>query len=230
MKDKLIIIGLSSTAMHVFDFVTGYNLFDIQGFAVDANYIKEDKFCGLPVYDLEKLEDHFDMKQVKVFVALLWNRLNSDRKLLYERMKRKGYCFANIISPHAVIRGKLVGDNCWIHDYVVIQSKAEIGSDCMLMAFALVGDYTKMEDHCFMGTKSTIGGKSSIGEQTFIGINCTVFDETSVGKKCILGACTAVKRNVDDFTVIKTASDNNTVIQMKENTIEEKLLFKRNIR
>ncbi len=230
MKEKLIIIGISTSAKHVFDFVNGYDLFQVMGFAVDAEYKDKDTFCGLPVYELEKLEQHFDRNEIKVFVAILWNRLNADRRSLYERMKKNGYHMANLISPHAVVRGRIKGDNCWLHDYVIVQSEAEIESDCMLMAFTLIGDYSKIGPHCFTGTKSTVGGKSMIGEQTFIGMNCTVFDDTIIGKKCILGACTVVKRNVPDYSVVKTVSDNCTTLQLNEDIIEQKLLFRKNVR
>ncbi|HKM35332.1 MAG TPA: acetyltransferase [Lachnospiraceae bacterium] len=230
MREKLVIIGNSTSAKHVYDFVTGYNLFQVVGFAVDAEYRNMDTFCGLPVYDLGKLDAYFEKKDIKVFVAVLWNRLNADRRSLYERMRENGYQMANLISPHAVIRGTVKGDNCWLHDYVIVQSEAEIGADCLLMAFTLIGDYSKIGAHCFTGAKSTIGGKSVVGEQTFIGMNCTVFDDTIIGKKCILGACTAVKRNVPDYSVVKNVSDNSTTIQLDDQTIEQKLLFKKNVR
>lgn len=230
MKEKLIIFGCNTTAKQVFDFVKQYNLYEIIGFAVDSQYRKNESFCDLQVYDLEELNTIFDITEIKVFVAILWNRLNADRREVYERLKCKGFQFANLVSPLAVVRGKILGDNCWIHDYAIIQSEAEIGEDCMIMAFSLIGAYAKVASHCFMGTKSTVAGECEIGEQTFIGINCTVFDNTKVGKKCILGACTVVKRNVDDYSIVKTAGDNMIVAHSDSKNIESKLLFAQNIR
>lgn len=230
MKEKLIIVGTSSTAKHVYEFICGYDLFDVVGFAVDTEYRTVEKFCDLPVFALETLDKVFEKRDIKLFVAVLWNRLNADRRKLYERLKNEGYYFANLVSPTAVIRGTLLGDNCWIHDFVVIQPEAEIGADTILMAFSLVGHDVKLGSHCFCGTKSTIAGGCYVGEQTFIGINCTIFDDTIVGEKCILGACTVVKRNVESFSIIKTDINNMVVKQMEEKDIEEKLLFKKNIR
>lgn len=230
MKEKLIIIGTSTTARHVYDFVKGYNLYEIIGFVVDEKYKDADTFCDLPVFSIEELDTVINKEEVKLFVAVLWNRVNADRRRLYERLKKEGYHFANLISPSAVIRGNLLGDNCWIHDYVIIQSEASVGDNCLLMAFTLVGDFSVIGSHCFTGTKSTIAGKCEIGEQTFVGINCTVFDNTKVGKKCILGACTAVKRNVEDYSIVKTGKDNAVVVQMDEETVEGKLMFTKNVR
>lgn len=230
MKEKLVIIGTSTTAKHVYEFVKGYELFEVCGFAVDDEYRQQESFCGLPVYGLGRLEEQFDMQTVQVFVALLWNRLNGERRKLYERMKEKGYRMANLISPTAVIRGTLAGDNCWIHDYVIIQPETIIGADCMLMAFALIGADVVLGNHCFMGTKSTVAGNCRIGDQTFIGINSTVFDDTQIGRKCIVGACTIVKRNMQDCTLIKTGRTDTDTVVLNEDTIEEKLLYSRNVR
>lgn len=230
MKEDLIIIGTSTNAKHVFAFVQEYNLYNIIGFAVNKEYIQENTFMGYPVYAIEDLDLYIDKRKTKVFVALLWNRLNADRRDLYNKLKSLDYEFANLISPKASIRGEICGDNCWIHDFVTIQNEAKIDSNVAIMSYALVGSGSVIGEHCFLGAKSTVAGGCRIGKQTFVGINCTVFDGTQVGNKCILGACTAVKRNVPDNSLYKTASDNIVVKQYTSESIEEKLLFSKNKR
>lgn len=230
MKQKLIIIGASTTAIHVYKFINEYELFDIVGFAVNRQYINEEIFMGLPLYSIEDLEDIIDKNEDLLFVAMLWNKLNADRRHIYENLKKEGYHFANIISPTAKIRGKLKGDNCWIHDYAIIQNDVEIGENVAMMAFTLIGAHTEIGSHCFFGAKSTIGGGCKIGKQSFIGINSTVFDDTIIGEKCIVGACTAVKRNMPDYSLCKTSSTNTEIKQYSEDIIESKLLFSKNVR
>lgn len=227
--EKLIIVGLSTNARHVYEFVKDYDLFDVIGFAVNERYKTEDTFKGLPVYALETLDQQVDKSEVRLFVALLWNRLNADRRVLFESLTAEGWQMANIISPHARIRGEVKGTNVWIHDNVIIQNDTTIGNNVAIMGQTLVGANCSIADHCFLGAKSTVGGGTTIGEQSFVGLNATVFDGTTVGKKCILGACTAVKRNVPDFTLVKTSS----AIEMKqyeESEIEGKLQFAKNKR
>lgn len=229
-KDNLLIVGASSTAKQAYEFIKEYDLYEVIGFAVDSEYRSDSDFCGLPLYELDKIEDIFDMRKIKVFIAILWNRLNAERRKIYERLKEKGYQFANLISPSAKIRGKIKGGNCWIHDYVIIQLGSEIGEDCMIMAFSLIGAFSKIGSHCFLGTKSTVAGECEVGGQTFIGMNCTVFDNTRVGEKCILGACTAVKRDLENYTLVKTQTSTNIFEKLDKEVIENKLLFSLNIR
>ena len=42
---------------------------------------------------------------------------------MYERVKSMGYKFANIVSPHARVRGEMQGDNCLISNDVIVQER-----------------------------------------------------------------------------------------------------------
>lgn len=230
MEKKLIIIGTSNTASHVYSFVKYHKLYDVIGFAVNKKYKNTDNFEGLPVYTLENLKDECKIPNFYVFVAILWNKLNSERKNIYNYCVSQGYPLANLISPTAIIRSEINGNNCWIHDYVVIQNNVKMGSDILIMAQTLIGANSTISSHCFFGAKSLLGGGSSVGEQTFIGLNTIIFDGTKIGNKCIIGACTAVKRNMPDYSKCVTASDNNIIKQYNEDEIEDKLMFSKNVR
>ncbi len=229
-KKKLIIVGLSKTASHVYSFVRYHKLYDVIGFAVNSKYRNIEEFEGLPVYALETLRDVCKEEDYELFVALLWNHLNRDRRLIYEYCKKENFKLANLISPTAVIRSELNGDNCWVHDYVVIQNNASLSSNIMIMAYSLIGANTQVDSHCFFGARSLLGGGCTVGEQTFIGLNSTIFDDTQIGRKCIIGACTAVKRNIPNFSRYTTSSSDIIVKTYEENEIEDKLIFSQNVR
>lgn len=228
--DKIVIIGTSVAANNICKFIEKYHLFEVIGFAVNREYKTEKIYLGKPVYELEKLDTIIDKTRDFIFVAIQWNRLNADRRNVYEKLKSDGYRFANLVSPLASVNGILTGDNCWITDFVCIDTDAQIGNNVFVKVGAWVGDHTWVGDHCFIGAKSTVGGGVKVGEQSFIGLGAIVFDDTTVGRKCIVGAATALKRNLPDFCVYKTGSDNYVVKCYPENEIENKLLFKKNIR
>lgn len=228
--NKIVIIGTSVAASNICKFIEKYKLYDVIGFAVNQEYRTVNTYLDKPVYNVEELSLVIDKSRDYVFVAMQWNRLNADRRKVYENLKAGGYRFANLVSPLASINGKLTGDNCWITDFVCIDTDAVIGNNVFVKVGALVGDHAQVSDHCFIGAKSTIGGGVQIGEQSFIGLGAIVFDDTKVGKKCIVGAATALKRNLPEFCVYKTASDNFVVKEYAEDEIEQKLLFRKNVR
>lgn len=228
--ENLIIVGTNTTADLATEFIKSHNLFNIIGFSVNSEYFKKDTYNGLPVYKLESLSEELKHTPFKIFVAMLWNHLNRERRNVYEYCKTQGYSFANLISPTSIIRGTIEGDNCWINDYVIIQDSAIVKSNVMIMAYSLVGSRVIINEHCFLGARSLIAGNSIVGEQSFIGLSSTVFDDTHIGKKCIVGACTSVKRNLPDYSRVITSADNVVIKQYSENDIENKLVFSKNVR
>lgn len=227
---KIVIIGTSTAAKNVFCFIKKYNLFDIIGFAVDRDYKTEDSFCDLPIFTTDSLDAIIDKENDYLFVAIQWNNLNSDRKKVYCHLKSQGYKFANLISPTAIINGRIEGDNCWISDCVIIDFDAVIKNNVYLKIGAFIADGVSVENHSFIGARSIIAGGVKIGEQSFVGVGSVIFDNVKVGKKCIVGAATALKRNLEDFSVYKTQQDSYTVKQYTEAEIESKLQFKKNVR
>lgn len=229
--NSIIIVGTGPNARMALSFIRYHNLFHILGFAVNKKYYTTDTFEGYKVYELERLEESVGSKEnFFLFVSLLWNHLNRDRRNVYEYCKSCGYKMANLISPLAVIRSKINGDNCWIQDYVVIQNDTIIGNNVAIMAGALIGADCQIGSHCFFGAHSLFAGGCIIGEQSFVGLKATIFDDTKIGKKCIIGACTAVKRDMPDFSKYATPSNGIVIKQYDESEIEDKLVFLKNVR
>lgn len=179
---------------------------------------------------MEELDDYIDKENDLLFVAVLWNRLNADRRHLYEKVKCMGYYLANIVSPNAQIRGVIAGDNCWISDGVVMQERSIIGNNVFVKDNAMVGHRSTISDHMFIAIRATICGSVHVGEQSYISANATVFDETKIGKKCLIGGATIVKRNVPDSSVVKTPNETMIIKQYPENVIESKWQAHRNVR
>jgi len=222
---KLIIIGTSTTARILYLFIRKYRLYDVAGFAVNKSYITCDRYCDLPVYAIEDLEP----SDYLWFIAVQWNRLNADRRMLYENLKSKGFQFVNLISPNSVINGEIKGQNCWIHDGVIVDFGSIIGNNVFIKLNATIAENTLIEDHCFVGAKTMIAGECRVGEQSFIGIGSIVYDKVNIGKKCLISACSVIKRNVPDYCKVLLSSDIEYK-QYSSEEIEEKLIFSKNVR
>lgn len=230
MRKKLIIVGTSTTSARIYNFIKKHDLFDVIGFALDKSFIENNSFNNLPIYDLELIDTILNKDDDLLFVAMAWNRMNRDRKDTFLRLKSKGYNFANIISPGANIYGKIIGENCWIADNVVIETGAILDSNIIVDHNSYIGSFTQIGSHCYIGANSFIAGKCIISEQCFIGIRATIFDQVKIGKICLVGACTIVKRNIEDYTIIKTTINKQSIISSNLMEIENKLLADKNKR
>lgn len=224
---NIIIVGNGSTANTVYQFIQKYNLFNIVGFAVNKKYHDKSTYLGYPNFVIEDLNVKGNYY---LFVAAQWNRLNKDRRDLYTNLKLKGFKFANIISPYAIISGRIEGDNCWIADQVVIDFNTVIHSNVYIKVGVYISTNCVIQSHCFIGAKSMIAGACSIGEQSFIGIHSTIFDEVNIGDKCLVGACSVIKRNLPSYSKYINKYADVVVKQYDEDVIESKLLANKNIR
>lgn len=229
-KQKLLIVGTSVTARSIYTYVVDYKLYDLLGFVVDKEYKNCDTYCDMPVYTFDTLPSEFNIEKDFLFIAMEWDRLNATRRKVYLRLKGEGYKLANIISPHAIIHGNILGDNCWITDGVIIENDVKIYEDVMIKSRATIAHLSTVEAHCFVGANSFMAGGVHVGEQSYIGISASIFNSVNIGKKCLVGACTYVKRHLPDYSVIKTKNDEFIIKQYDENEIENKLLASIRIR
>lgn len=232
---NIVIVGISDTADRIILFIERYKLFNVLGCTVDKVYVPEDGYAILGgekrhVWPLEELDKYIDRDNDLLFVAVLWNRLNADRRHLYEKVKNMGYKMTNIVSPHAMVRGELKGDNCWICDGVVVQEHVILGSNVLIKDNAVVAHWSEIGNHAFIAINATVCGAVIVGEQSYIGANSTVFDEVHVGKKCLIGGGVTVKRNVPDFCVVKTSNDTMVLKEYSEDIIETKWMAHHNVR
>lgn len=230
VKENLLIVGTSVTAQSIRSYIKDYGLFNLLGFVVDKEYKKGDSYLDEPVYTFDELPKEFDKNRDFLFVAMEWDKLNSTRRKLYTRLKSEGYKLANIISPHAIIHGQILGDNCWICDGAIIENDVKIYEDVMVKSGAKIAHLSTIYPHCFVGANSFLAGGVNLGEQTYIGVSATIFNSVNVGKKCLIGACTYVKRHLPDCSVIKTKNDDFIIKQYPEEEIESKLLASIRIR
>ncbi len=189
MKKKLIIFGTGDIAELAHFYFTFDSDYDVVGFAVDAAYLNDSIFCGLPVIAFEQIREHYSPDQYELFVALSYSKLNSIRKEKYYAVKALGYRMASYISSHATVLNKgAVGDNCFVLEDNTIQPFVTIGNNVTLWSGNHIGHHSSIADHCFIASHAVISGGVVIGEQCFIGVNATLRDHLTVKEKSIIGA------------------------------------------
>ena len=59
MTNRLVIFGNRVYAEIVWDYFSRDSDYEVVGFTVDADYISETTFCGLPVVPFEEVEKYF---------------------------------------------------------------------------------------------------------------------------------------------------------------------------
>lgn len=189
MKKRLVIFGSGDIAQLAHYYFRTDSDYEVGAFTVDAAYMDESVFCGLPVVPFEEVAQKYNPAEFEFFVALSYSRLNAVRKEKYLTAKALGYRFASYISSRAtVLNDGCIGENCFILEDNTIQPFVTIGNDVTLWSGNHIGHHSTIKDHCFIASHVVVSGGVDIGEQCFIGVNATLRDHIKIGEKCVIGA------------------------------------------
>src|SRR6201999_4005306 len=94
MAGPLILVGDGLFAGIAFEYFTYDSDYDVVAFTVEAEYLKRDTLCGLPIVPFEALQDHYDPAGHSVYAALTYTQVNRLRARLSQAAKAKGYKLA----------------------------------------------------------------------------------------------------------------------------------------
>lgn len=189
MKRKLVVFGSGDIAQLAHYYFTNDSNYEVAAFTVDANYIKESTFCGVPVVGFENVAKEFKPDEYDFFIALSYSKLNAVRREKYLAAKQMGYRLVSYISSHAtVLNDGRIGENCFIFEDNTIQPFVTVGNNVTMWSGNHIGHHSVIRDHTFIASHVVISGGVEIGEQCFIGVNATLRDHIKVGDKCVVGA------------------------------------------
>ena len=191
MKKRLVIFGFGDIAQLAHYYFSTDSDYEVVAFTLDAEYITETVFCGLPVVPFEAIHQNYSPMEYEFFVALSYSKLNAVRKEKYLAAKSLGYRLASFISSRAtVLNMGRIGENCFIFEDNTIQPFVTIGNNVTLWSGNHIGHHSTIHDHCFIASHVVVSGGVEIGEQCFIGVNATLRDHIKIGEKCVIGAGT----------------------------------------
>jgi sugar O-acyltransferase (sialic acid O-acetyltransferase NeuD family) len=189
MTKRLVIFGSSDIGELAHFYFSKDSDYEVAAFTLDAAYIQQPSFCGLPVVPFEELTQHYSPAEYDCFVALGYSNINAVRKKKYLEAKEKGYRLASYISSKSsVLNEGNIGDNCFIFEDNTIQPFVTLGSNVTLWSGNHIGHHSTIKDHTFIASHVVISGGVEIGEQCFLGVNATLRDRIKVGDRCVIGA------------------------------------------
>lgn len=189
MKKPLVIFGSGDIAQLAHYYFSTDSNYEVVAFTVDANYIKESEFCGLPVVAFEDVAKKYPPDFYAFFVALSYSKLNAVRKEKFLAAKEMGYKLVSFISSRATVLNEgRIGENCFIFEDNTIQPFVKIGNNVTLWSGNHIGHHSVIHDHTFIASHVVISGGVEIGEQCFVGVNATLRDHIRIGDRCVVGA------------------------------------------
>lgn len=205
---RLIIFGIGEQAEMAYYYFKNDSNYEIVGFTVDKDYIKQDSLFDLPIIEFETIGKNYSNDTYELFIAIGYNKINKTRTEKYLACKEKGYKIASYISSKASIFTQDIGDNAFILEDNTIQPYVKIGNNVTLWSGNHIGHHSKIENNCFVTSHVVISGGCTIGENTFIGVNATLRDHIKIGKSNVIGAGALILADTEDNKVyMETATE-----------------------
>ena len=199
----VLIFGAGEIAEVAHFYFTRDTRIPVAGFTVDAAYLKEPRFCGLPVVAFEEAHGAFGPGAHDLFVALSYARINAVRAQKCAEGKARGYRLASYVSSKASVwDGFRAGENCFILEDNTLQPFAHIADNVTLWSGNHIGHHARVAANCFITSHVVVSGGVQIGENAFIGVNATLRDHVKIGARSVIGAGALVLEDVPDDGVV----------------------------
>jgi sugar O-acyltransferase (sialic acid O-acetyltransferase NeuD family) len=140
--------------------------------------------------------------------ALLVNGVGSaasvaNRLRVYESFRRRGYRFASVIHPGAIIAleteladgvqimaGAILQTGCVVEENCIINTGARVDHDCVIRA------------HAHVAPGAVLSGDVHVGSRSHVGAGATVIQGVHIGSDTIVGAGAVVLADVPDSCTV----------------------------
>lgn len=200
---KIVIFGARAFAEIVHYYFTHDSQYSVTAFTVDAAYLKESAFKGLPVVAFEEVDKGFPPDEYRMFVAVGIHKVNQQRAAKVAEAEAKGYRLVSFVSSKADVSPDLeVRPNTMIMERATIQPFAEIGRDTVIWSASRIAFHARIGDHCWI-VAPILGESVTVGDYTFIGLNATIAPSLTIGKSNVIGAGALILKNTKDFEVYR---------------------------
>ncbi len=125
------------------------------------------------------------------------------RATLFDRFKTKGYRFAQVIHPSAVVAsGVILGEGAQIMAGAVVQPGTSIGKNSLVNTRAAVDHDCEIGAHVHLAPGATLSGGVCVGRGAHIGTGAAVIQGITIGEGSLVAAGAAVIESVPDHVSV----------------------------
>jgi sugar O-acyltransferase (sialic acid O-acetyltransferase NeuD family) len=207
MSKGVIIFGVGKIADVIQFYMREESNMNVVAFTVDAKYIQETEFNGLPVVPFEDIEKTYSPADYDFFVAIGYHDLNAVRGAKVAEVEAKGYNVISYIHPDSSAPKDLVhGKNCFVMNNVCIHPRVVLGDNVFVWSGAMIGHHSVIGNDCWLTSTCNVSGNVTIGNNAFLAVNATVGHSVTIGNNCFLGANTLTIKNLEDDKAVITES------------------------
>ncbi len=217
---RLVLFGTGDLAQIAAMYFTRDTEYEVVGFTVDDEYLKEEILIGLPVVPFSKVQNIFPPDAHEMHICVLHNNMNRTRATKYKEAENKGYKLASYISPAAFVSSTArIGKNVFLFEFNVVQDFVVIGDNVIGWSGSHFGHSSIIEDNNFITSHVVISGHCKIESNCFLGVNATIGDRVVIGHDSWVSSGANISRSVPPHSLVRS-------IKSEVTPLNEEALFK----
>jgi UDP-perosamine 4-acetyltransferase len=163
-----------------------------------------EKLLGVPVIGEDDAVLLHPADSVRLVNALGSVGVSKGRRILFQKMKEKGYYFYLVVHPSAVIAEDVVlSEGAQVMAGAVIQPGTHIGRNAIVNTRASIDHDCRIGDHVHVAPGATLSGGVAVGSGAHIGTGATIIQGITIGSDSMVAAGAVVVRDVADGTTVK---------------------------
>jgi len=130
-------------------------------------------------------------------------RVPSARRAVYEKFKARGYRFATVVHPSAVVaRDVVLGEGAQVLAGAVVQPGVVLGDNCLLNTRASVDHDCTIGAHTHVASGAVLSGGVAVAEEVHIGAAAVVRQYLRIGDRALVAAGAVVIDDVAPGTCV----------------------------
>jgi sugar O-acyltransferase (sialic acid O-acetyltransferase NeuD family) len=198
MTIPLLILGSGTFALETLDIAEAAGGFHLLGFVNSVEQQDPDATHeGLPVYWIDEIP--FKPAECLLVAGIV----STLRRGFIEKMVARGYRFASVVHPSAVIsRRTSIGDGCVINAGVIISPNTTVESHVILNRGCLIGHDNRLESFSTVGPGAILAGGINLGAGVYVGVGAVIRDHVLIGSEAVIGAGAVVVKNVSPNVMV----------------------------
>ena len=204
MNEKIILIGDSAFAEIAYEYFTHDSPYEVIGFSVEREYLRKNSLMGFPVYPLEELGNHVELKGLGFHCAVVYTQLNRLRARLINTAIEMGLTPVSYVSSGAFIWPNVkLGEHVFIFEDNTLQPFVEVGNNVVLWSGNHIGHHSTIADNVFIASQAVISGFTTIGEFSFVGVNATISNNVDIASDNWIGLGATITRSTEPNQLFK---------------------------
>lgn len=190
----VIIYGIGEFAQLLHYYITNESSYELVAFTADKEFIDKDTLCGLPVIELEEIDKIYPPEKYKMLVAVGYSNMRN-RKILFDKAKKKEYQLINYIHPSVDVRNMTIGENNIIFSGSIIEPFVTMGDNNVIWSMTLLGHHMSLGNHNYISAQCLLAGHASIKNLCFIGNGVNMIDSLTIENETYIVAGSNLRKN-----------------------------------